>query len=60
MTQVACVNKGNDKIIITQSTHNTVIGLMTYSKAKSTTTFSAKQASKHTCLLKLVRTYDEH
>lgn len=33
---------------------------MTHSKAKSTTTFLAKQASDPICFLKLVRTCDEH
>ena len=40
------VNKGNDKIVIAQSTHNTFIDLITCSKAKLTTTLSAKQASE--------------
>ena len=59
-TQVVHVNKGNDKIIITQSTHNTATGLMTCSKAKSTSSLSTKQTSESTCLLKPVRTRDEH
>ncbi|KAJ9678800.1 hypothetical protein PVL29_020866 [Vitis rotundifolia] len=59
-TQVVHVNKGNDKIVITQSTHDTATGPMTRSKAKSTSSISTKQISESACLLKQVRTHDEH
>ena len=59
-TQVVQVNKGNDKIVITQSTHDAATGPMTRSKAKSTSSLSTKQTSESTCLLKLVRTRDEY
>ena len=59
-TQVVHVNKGNDKIVITQSTHDTATGPMTHSKAKSTSSISTKQTSEFACLLKQVRTRDEH
>ena len=55
-TQATHVNKGDGNIVITQSTHNTCMGPMTRSKAKSTTTPSTKLASKHTHLLKSVGT----
>ena len=48
------------KIVIAQSTHNTTMGPMTLSKAKSTSSLSTKQTSGPTCLLKPVRTRDEH
>ena len=50
--QVVHVNKDNDKIVITQSTHNTTMGPMTRSKAKSISSPSTKQTSESTCLLK--------
>ena len=59
-TQVVHVNKGNDKIIIAQSTHDAAMGPMTHSKAKSTSSLSIKQTSESACLLKPVRTHDEH
>ena len=59
-TQVVHVNKGNDKIVIAQSTHDAAIGPMTRSKAKSTSSISTKQTSESACLLKQVRTRDEH
>ncbi|KAJ9702811.1 hypothetical protein PVL29_004514 [Vitis rotundifolia] len=59
-TQVVHVNKGNDKITIAQSTHDTATGPMTRSKAKSTSSISTKQTSESACLLKQVRTRDEH
>ncbi|KAJ9690994.1 hypothetical protein PVL29_013252 [Vitis rotundifolia] len=59
-TQVVHVNKGNDKIVIAQSTHDTATGPMTSSKAKSTSSISTKQISEFVCLLKQVRTRDEH
>ena len=59
-TQVVHVNKGNDKIIIAQSTHDAAMGPMTHSKAKSTSSLSTKQISEFACLLKSVRTCDEH
>ncbi|KAJ9705246.1 hypothetical protein PVL29_003351 [Vitis rotundifolia] len=59
-TQVVHVNKGNDKIIITQSTHDAATGPMTHSKAKSTSSLSTKHTSESTYLLKPVRTHDEH
>ena len=54
------VNKGNDKIVIAQSTHDTAMGPMTRSKVKSTSSLSTKQTSESTCLLKHVRTRDKH
>ena len=59
-TQVMHVNKGNDKIVIAQSTHDAATGLMTRSKAKSTSSLSTKQTSESSCLLKPVRIHDEH
>ena len=59
-TQVVHVNKDNDKIVIAQSIHDATTGLMTRSKAKSTSSLSTKQASESACLLKLVRMHDEH
>ena len=59
-TQVVHGNKGNDKIIIAQSTHDTTTSPMTRSKAKSTSSLSTKQISESTCLLKSVRMCDEH
>ena len=59
-TQVVHVNKDNDKIIITQLTHDAATGPMTRSKAKSTSSLSTKQTSESACLIKLVRTRDEH
>ena len=59
-TQVVHVNKGNDKIVIAQSTHDAATGPMTHSKAKSTSSLSTKQTSDSACLLKLVRICDEH
>ncbi|KAJ9691630.1 hypothetical protein PVL29_013737 [Vitis rotundifolia] len=59
-TQVVHANKGNDKIIIAQSTYDTATGPMTGSKAKSTSSISTKQTSESACLLKQVRTRDEH
>ena len=59
-TQVVHVNKGNDKIVIAQSTHDTTTGLMTRSKAKSTSSISTKQTSESARLLKQVKTRDEH
>ena len=59
-TQVVHVNKGNDKIVIAQSTHDAATGPMTRSKAKSTFSLSTKQTSEFACLLKLVKTPDEH
>ena len=43
-TQVAYVNKGSDKIVIIQSTHNNAMGPMTHSKEKST--YSNKKKKK--------------
>ena len=60
ITQVVHANKGNDKIIIAQSTHDIATGRMTRSKAKSISSLSTKQTSEFTCLLKLVRKHDEH
>ena len=54
------VNKDSDKIVIVQSTHNAAMGPMTRSKAKSTSLPSTKQTSESTCLLKPIRTRDEH
>lgn len=59
-TQVAYVNKDNDKIVIAQLTYNIAIGPMTHSKVKSTSTLSTKQISEPTCLLKPMRTCDKH
>ncbi|RVW19841.1 Transposon Ty3-I Gag-Pol polyprotein [Vitis vinifera] len=59
-TQVVHVNKCNDKIITAQSTHDTATSPMTRSKAKSTSSISTKQTSESACLLKQVRTHDEH
>ena len=59
-TQVVHVNKGNDKIVIAQSTHDTTTSPMTRSKAKSTSSISTKQIIEFACLLKQVRTRDEH
>lgn len=59
-TQVAYVNKDNDKIVIAQLTYNIAIGPMTHSKVKSTSTLSTKQISEPTCLLKLMRMRDKH
>ena len=54
------VNKGNDKLIIAQSTHDAIMGPMTRSKAKLTSSLSTKQTREFAYLLKLVRTCDEH
>ena len=59
-TQVVHVNKGNDKIVIVQSTHDSVTGPMTRRKAKTVSSLSTKQTSESVCLLKLVRTCDEY
>ena len=60
-TQVAYVNKGSDKIVIIQSTHNNAMGPMTHSKEKSTYSLSKKKKkSEPICLLKPVRTHDRH
>ena len=59
-TQVVHVNKGNDKIVIAQSTHDTTTGPMTRSKAKSTSSFSTKQTRESACLIKPVRMSNEH
>ncbi|KAJ9693467.1 hypothetical protein PVL29_012302 [Vitis rotundifolia] len=59
-TQVVHVNKCNDDLVITQSTHNAATGPMTRNKAKSTSSISTKQTSEFACLLKQVRTRDEH
>nr|CAN63871.1 hypothetical protein VITISV_036033 [Vitis vinifera] len=59
-TQVVHVNKGNDKIVIAQSTHDAATSPMTRSKAKSTSSLSTKQTSEFAYLLKPVRTHDEH
>ena len=59
-TQVVHVNKGNDMIVIVQSTHDTATVPITHSKAKSTSSISTKQISEFACLLKQVRTRDEH
>ena len=59
-TQVVHVNKGNNKIVITQSTHDTATSPMTHSKAKSTSSILTKQTSESACLLNPVRTRDEH
>ncbi|KAJ9698757.1 hypothetical protein PVL29_007694 [Vitis rotundifolia] len=59
-TQVVHINKGNDKIVIAQSTHDTATGPMTRSKAKSTSSLSTKQTSESACLLKSIRTHDKH
>ena len=60
ITQVVHVNKGNDKIVIAQSTHDTAMGPMTRSKAKLTSSLSTKQTREFAYLLKSVRTCDEH
>ena len=60
MSQVAHVNKRDDKIVITQVTHSTYTGLMTHRKAKLTTILSVKLASEHTRLLKTVGTHDSY
>ena len=54
------VNKGDDNIVIAQSTHDATTGPMTHSKAKSTSSLSTKQISEYAYVLKLVRTRDEH
>ncbi|KAJ9706563.1 hypothetical protein PVL29_001840 [Vitis rotundifolia] len=59
-TKVVHVNKGNDKVVIAQLTHDAATGPMTCSKAKSTFSLSTKQISESACLLKPVRTCDEH
>ena len=59
-TQVVHVNKVSDKIVIAQSTHDTATGPIPRSKAKSTSSISTKQTSESACLLKQVRTCDEH
>ena len=59
-TQVVHVNKGNDKIVIAQSTHDIATSPMNYSKAKSTFSLSTKQSSESACLLISVRMHDEH
>ena len=59
-TQVVHVNKGNDKIVIAQSTHDAATGLTTRSKEKSTSSLLTKQTSESACLLKLIRKHDEH
>ena len=59
-TQIVHVNKGNDKIVSVQSTHDTAMGPMTHSKTKSTSSLSTKQTSEPACLLKPVRMRDEH
>ena len=59
-TQVVHVNKGNDKIIIAQLTHDNAKGLMTLSKAKLTFSLLTKQTSEFAYLLKPVRMHDEH
>ena len=46
-TQVVHVNKGNDKIVNAQSTHDAATGLMTRRKAKSTSSLSIKQISEY-------------
>ena len=58
--QVVHVKKDSDKIVIAQLTHNTAMSHMNRSKAKSAFSPSTKQTSESTCLLKLVRTRDEH
>ena len=60
ITQVVHVNKDNDKIVIAQSTHDAATGPMTHRKAKSTSSLSTKQISESACLLKPIRTRDEH
>ena len=60
ISQVVHVNKGNDNIVIVQSTHNTASRPMTCSKAKSTFSLSTKQTSEFPCSLKPVRMLDEH
>ena len=59
-TQVVHVNKGNDKIVIAQSTHDAITGPMTRRKAKTISSLSTKQTSESVCLLKPVRTRDEY
>ena len=54
------VNKGNDKIIIAQLTHDISMAPMIRRKEKSTFSLSRKQISESACLLKPVRTCDEH
>ena len=46
-TQVVHVNKGNDKIVNAQSTHDAATGPMTRRKAKSTSSLSIKQISEY-------------
>lgn len=60
MTQVALFNKGNDKMVITQSTHNPFIGLITHSKEKITIATSIKQVNKHNHLSKLIGIQDNY
>ena len=46
-TQAMHVNKGDDNIFITQSTHNISMGLVTHKKIKLTIVHSEKLASEH-------------
>lgn len=41
-TQVTHINKGNDKIAITHSTHSTSTGPMNHSKVKTTPSIASK------------------
>lgn len=43
-TQVTHINKCNDKIVITHSTHSTSTGPMNHSKAKTTPSIESKRA----------------
>ena len=58
--QATHVDKGNDKIDITQLTYNTSMGTMTHSKAKSTIALSTKLESENTHLLKTMGTHDSY
>lgn len=43
-TQVTHINRGNDKIVITHSTHSTSMGPMNHNKAKTTPSITSKRA----------------
>ena len=58
--QATHVDKGDDKIVITQLTYNTSMDAMIHSKAKSTTALSTKLASENTPFLKTIGTHDSY
>lgn len=60
MTQVVHFNKDNDKMVITQLTHNPFISLMTHSKTRITIGISTKQVNMHNHLSKLMRIQDNY